>query len=151
MKNLEKMLQQIAAVVKVEETRTFFREVLGIGNACIGGSAALLLHHDIYLERPVHDIDVILDECTFVCVHGFLARLSRYFEIELKEGSSYYNSKKGYKCTKSYSIVLKTGTEINVLVGKHPEGEWQTLEEIVKAKKDYNRAKDHKDLAIIFG
>ena len=150
MKNFEKMLQQIAAIIKVEETRTFLREVLGIDNACIGGSAALLLHHNIYLERPIHDIDVILDKSTFVCVHGFLARLARYFEIELKDGSSYYKSKKGYKYTKSYSVVLKSGTEINMLVGNHPEGEWQSFKEIVAAKKRYNRPKDRKDLAIIF-
>lgn len=151
MKNLEKMLNTISAAAKVEETRNFFSSVLGIHSVCIGGSAALLLHYGIYLNRPVHDIDIIVDRNLFKMVYQTIKNLSKFFEIELKEGSSYPTKKGGCRITKSFSIVLKDGTEINVLVGNHSEDEWQSLEEIVAAKKYYNRLKDRKDLAIILG
>ena len=150
MADLTKVINQFSAASRVEETRNFFNEVLGIPQICIGGSAALLLHHGIYLNRPIHDIDVIVDRSLFKTVYQALKNLSKFFEIELKEGSS-YPTKKGCRITKSFSIVLKDGTEINVLVGNHPEGQWQSLEEIVAAKRRYNRAKDRRDLAIIFG
>lgn len=151
MKNFEKMLQQISAIVKVEETRSFFANVLDMPNICIGGSAALLLAHNIYLDRPVHDIDVILSKGQFDTVLASLSVLSKYFEFERKAGSSYYKDKRGYLHQKSATFVLKDGLEINILVGNHPEGEWQSLQEIVAAKKRYNRPKDKRDLAIIFG
>lgn len=144
MKNLEKILHAITAAAQVEETRTFFKEILGMNQVCIGGSAALLCEHDIYLGREVHDIDVILDEATFNGVMSSLKAISKYFEVEFKRGSSHC------KGQRSIALVLKSGTEINLLVGQ-PNGLWQSLEEIVKAKKSYNRPKDRRDLIIILG
>lgn len=138
------MYQTIYTLSRVEEVRNFFKEILGMDEICIGGSAALLCEHDIYLGREVHDIDVILDEATFNGVMSSLKAISKYFEVEFKRGSSHC------KGQRSIALVLKSGTEINLLVGQ-PNGLWQSLEEIVKAKKSYNRPKDRRDLIIILG
>ena len=143
MKNLEKMLHAITTAAQVEETRTFFKEILGMDQVCIGGSAALLCEHDIYLGREVHDIDVILSQGQFNGVMSSLKAISKYFDVEFKRGSS-------YKGQRSVAFILKSGTEINLLVGQ-PNGLWQSLEEIVKAKKAYNRPKDCRELIIILG
>lgn len=150
MKNLEKMYQTIYAISRVEEVRQFFKEILGMDQVCIGGSAALLCEHDIYLDREVHDIDVILSQEQFDGVLSSLSALAKYFDFERKRGSSCYKDKDGTIYQRSAAFILKSGTEINLLVGQ-PNGLWQSLEEIVKAKKVYNRPKDRKDLIIIFG
>ena len=147
--NLNKEVQQIIAASKTVKTREFFRNIVGINNICIGGSAALLLAHDIYLERPIHDIDVILEERDFKLAISKIKNLCKFFEIPLKMGSSAYKDKKG-NVIPSISFVLKDGTEINILEGS-PSGQWQSLEQIVKAKKRYNRPKDQRDLIIILG
>lgn len=144
--DLNKELQRIVATSQTVKVREFFRNVIGINSICIGGSAALLLAHDIYLERIVHDIDVILTEGDFNFVKSKIFQLRKFFNFPIKVGS-YPKDKKGYP---SISFNLENGTEINILVGQ-PNGQWQSLEQIVKAKKAYNRPKDRKDLAIIFG
>lgn len=150
-KKLFRILDEISVFNRIEETRSFFKEVLGIDEICIGGSAALLYKYRIYLDREVHDIDVILSQGQFDGVLSSLSALAKYFDFKRKRGSSCYKDEDGTIHQRSVSFVLKSGLEINILVGKHPEGRWQSLEEIVKAKKAYNRPKDRKDLIIILG
>ena len=151
MKNLEKMLHAITAAAQVEETRTFFKEILGMDQVCIGGSAALLCEHNIYLGREVHDIDVVLSQGQFDGVLSSLSALARYFDFKRKKGSSCYKDADGKIRQRSAAFVLKDGLEINILVGKHLEGQWQSIQEIINAKMRYGRPKDIRDLAIIFG
>ena len=145
--NLNKELQRIVAASQTVKVREFFQTILGINSICIGGSAALLLAHDIYLDRPVHDIDVILEEKDFKLVTSKIFQLQKFFDFKIKVGS-YPKDKKEYP---SLSFTFKNGTEVNILIGKHPEGQWQSLEEIIKAKQAYNRSKDYRDLIIILG
>lgn len=136
----------MVAASQTAKVREFFRSIIGINSICIGGSAALLLAHDIYLDRPVHDIDVILEEKDFKLVRSKIFQLRKFFDFTIKMGS-YPKDKKEYP---SLSFVFKNGTEVNILIGE-PEGQWQSLEEIIKAKQAYNRLKDYKDLILILG
>ena len=145
--NLNKELQRVVAASQTVKVREFFRNILNIDNICIGGSAALLLAYDIYLDRPVHDIDVIIDEKEFKLVWSKISQLKKFFDFKIKIGS-YPKDKKEYP---SVSFTFKNGIEVNILVGKHPEEQWQSLEEIIKAKQAYNRSKDCRDLIIILG
>lgn len=144
--NLNKELQRMVAASQTVKVREFFRTIIGINSICIGGSAALLLAHNIYLDRPVHDIDVIMEEKDFKLVKSKILHLKKFFDFTIKMGS-YPKDKKEYP---SLAFTFKNGIEVNLLIGKH-EGQWQSLEEIIKAKQAYNRPKDCKDLIIIFG
>ena len=148
---MKKMIAVIETMSETEEVRQFFKEVLGMTQICIGGSAALLCEHNIYLDRPIHDIDVILSQGQFDEVLSSLSTLAKYFDFKRKKDSSYYKGKDGMIRQRSAAFVLKDGLEINILVGKHPEGEWQSLQEIINAEFRYSRPKDIRDLAIIFG
>lgn len=149
MENLTKTLHQISAASRVEEARQFCATILNMDYICVGGSAALLVKHNIYLGRPVHDIDIIVEKYDFNEIFHKLSEMAAFFEINLKRGS--YKLRKGSQ-SNGFSITLKTGTEINFLVGAPaPYQEWQDLDTIVSAKRYYNRPKDRKDLAIIFG
>lgn len=147
---MEKIIEMVEVLSKTEEVRQFFKEILGIDEICIGGSAALLCEHNIYLDREIHDIDVILSQAQFDGVLSSLSALARYFDFKRKRGSSCYKDKDGTIHQRSAAFVLKDGLEINILVGKHPEGQWQSLQEIINAKMRYGRPKDKQDLAIIF-
>lgn len=147
---MKKIIEMIETMSKTEEVRQFFKEILGIDEICIGGSAALLCEHNIYLDREIHDIDVILSQAQFDGVLSSLSALARYFDFKRKRGSSCYKDKDGTIYQRSAAFVLKDGLEINILVGKHPEGQWQSLQEIINAKMRYGRPKDKQDLAIIF-
>ena len=85
--NLNKELQRIVAASQTVRVREFFRTIIGINSICIGGSAALLLAHDIYLDRPVHDIDVILEEKDFKLVKSKIFQLRKFFDFTIKMGS----------------------------------------------------------------
>lgn len=147
---MKKIIEMIETMSKIEETRLFFKEILGMDEICIGGSAALLCEHNIYLDRPIHDIDVILSQGQFDGVLSSLSALAKYFDFKRKRGSSCYKDKDGTIHQRSAAFVLKDGLEINILVGNHPEGQWQSLQEIISAKMRYGRPKDLRDLAIIF-
>lgn len=149
MTNLNKELQRIIATSQTVKTREFFRNIVGINNICIGGSAALLLAYDVYLERPIHDIDVILEEEDFKLAISKIKNLCKFFEIPLKMGSSAYKDKKR-NVIPSLSFTLKDGTEINILEGTS-SGPWQSFEQIINAKRHYNRPKDQRDFMVIFG
>ena len=147
---MKKIIEMIETMSKIEETRLFFKKILGMDEICIGGSAALLCEYNIYLDRPIHDIDVILSQGQFDGVLSSLSALAKYFDFKRKKGSSCYKGKDGKIRQKSAAFVLKDGLEINILVGKHPEGQWQSIQEIINAKMRYGRPKDLRDLAIIF-